>query len=158
MNSIALFQQDDGSFDVLIEDGDFVLDNTLYSDIAAALFSDRPAQPDDPLPYPGADRRGWWGDAYAAMWGFPGDQWGSRLWLLDRAVLDQDTLNRAREYCDEALSFLVDDQLAKSVATVCTIMPTSNSWMQISVTVTLPDGTLDPNAYNYVWKGNSNAV
>lgn len=84
----------------------------LKSAVIISLFSDRRANPDDALPDPAAaDRRGWWGDNFAAQ----GDQIGSRLWLLSREKQLSSVLLRAKEYCKEALQWLIDDGIAKSI-------------------------------------------
>lgn len=150
---IGLFQQPDGSFDIRIEDGDIVGDDTLYTALAMSLFTDRRANADDPLPYPNADRRGWWADAYADV---QGDLMGSRLWLLNRAKLTQDTLNRAEEYCEEALQWLVEDKVATSVSAACTVLPANENWMQIVIAVTGLDAV--DTDYQYLWKATINAV
>jgi phage gp46-like protein len=57
-------------------------------------------------------RWGWWGDG---LDGQTNDQIGSRLWLLSRAKVTQQTVIRAREYAEEALQWLVDDGVATRV-------------------------------------------
>lgn len=49
--------------DLAIEGGRLVTDDGLRTAILISLFTDARANDDDPLPEPGADRRGWWGDA-----------------------------------------------------------------------------------------------
>lgn len=74
--------------------------------ILNSLFSDRRADEDDELPVDeGEDRRGFWADS----------DWGSKLWLLDRAKETQETINKAREWAEESLAWLVDDGLALTV-------------------------------------------
>lgn len=75
--------------------------------VVISLFTWRRANPDDELP--GEDRFGWWGDTYPTE---QNDKIGSRLWLLSRAKLVNQTLIRAEEYVREALQWLVDDGVA----------------------------------------------
>lgn len=82
----------------------------LVRAVVVSLFTWRRANPDDELP--ASDLMGWWGDSYAEI---AGDKIGSRLWLLSRSTLTQDTLRRAQEYATEALQWLLDDQVATSV-------------------------------------------
>ena len=82
----------------------------LVRAVVISLFTWRRARPDDELP--GSDRFGWWGDNYAAA---PGDRIGSRLWLLSREKLTARTVERAREYAQEALAWLVEDGVASRV-------------------------------------------
>jgi len=82
----------------------------LVRAVVVSLFTWRRANPDDELP--ASDLMGWWGDSYAEI---AGDKIGSRLWLLSRSTLTQDTVRRAQEYATEALQWLLDDQVATSV-------------------------------------------
>ncbi|MGE0487322.1 MAG: phage GP46 family protein [Gammaproteobacteria bacterium] len=87
-------------------------DDGLETAVILSLFTDRRAADDDALPDGTDDRRGWWGDAYPDL---PGDRVGSRLWLLFREKDMQAVVNRAREYVEEALAWLVEDGIARRV-------------------------------------------
>lgn len=82
----------------------------LIRAVIVSLFTWRRANADDPLP--GADRFGWWGDNFAAV---ANDRIGSRLWLLAREKLTTQTVERAREYTEEALAWLIEDGVATRV-------------------------------------------
>jgi len=82
--------------------------DTLRSAVLASIFSDRRAEDQDTLPA-GSDRRGWWADDPT------GDAFGSRLWLLDRSVLTDETVALAQTYLLEALEWLVEDGVATRV-------------------------------------------
>lgn len=82
----------------------------LVRAVLVSLFTWRRANPDDALP--GDQRQGWWGDSFPTV---PNDRIGSRLWLLSRAKLLPETVNRAREYAEEALRWLVEDGVASRV-------------------------------------------
>jgi len=98
------------SCDWLLRD-DGTLDDTqaLATAVIVALGTDRLADPSDILPNPDDDdRAGWWGDLQAeSIWG--GWPIGSRLWLLKRAKITDETafegstLRRAEFYIYEAL-------------------------------------------------------
>jgi len=85
-------------------------DEPLIRAVTISLFTWRRANPDDDLP--GDQRMGWWGDSFPVV---PNDRIGSRLWLLSRAKLTNDTVLRAKEYADEALEWLVKDGIASRV-------------------------------------------
>ncbi len=87
-------------------------DEGLETAIIISLFTDRRANHDDALPDGGDDRRGWWADAFPEL---EGDRIGSRLWLLFREKDMQSVVNRAREYTDEALAWLVQDGVAQRI-------------------------------------------
>lgn len=82
----------------------------LVRAVVISLFTWRRAEPDDDLP--GNQRMGWWGDSFAPV---QGDRIGSRLWLLSRAKLVQETVELAKEYAREALQWLLDDGVATRV-------------------------------------------
>lgn len=82
--------------------------NPLPRAVIISLFSWRRANPDDNAPVP----MGWWGDTYPTV---TGDRIGSRLWLLGREKIINNTLNRARDYAIEALQWLIDDGVAARV-------------------------------------------
>ena len=82
----------------------------LVRSVVISLFSWRRANPDDELPT--EDRFGWWGDTFATE---QNDRIGSRLWLLSRAKLTDDTVRRSEVYVREALQWLIDDGVAARV-------------------------------------------
>jgi len=98
--------------DFRIESGDLSKDNELRSAVVLSLFSWRRANPDDRLPDDDSGRMGWWGDSYGTT---ADSKLGSRLWLLRREKLTQETITRAVEYCREALQWLIDDRVAQKV-------------------------------------------
>lgn len=94
-------------------------DDGLETAVIISLFTDRRADADDALPGNSTDRRGWWADAYADV---AGDKIGSRLWLLANEKQLQSALQRAKEYAEEALQWLVDDGVVKSVSATAMIV------------------------------------
>lgn len=78
--------------------------------VTISLFSWRRAATDDALD--DADLQGWWGDCAPSE---AGDQIGSRLWLLRRRTLTDDTLRDARDYAEEALRWMTDDEIVTTV-------------------------------------------
>lgn len=57
-------------------------------------------------------RMGWWGDTFAKN---KGDKIGSKLWLLLRQKVTDETLNRAQEYAYDALKWLIDDGICSDI-------------------------------------------
>lgn len=135
MSDIAL-SWDGQVADLDLSGFDFVLDHDLQTPTLVALFSDRRAADADALPDAGGDRRGWWGDSYAA----PGHLIGSRLWLLNRSRDVRDVPLRAREYVREGLGELV--ALGRALSVVATASVPRRDILALSVTVRRPE--LDP--------------
>lgn len=89
-------------------------DAGLETAIRLSLFTDARALEGDELPAGvrefGADLRGWWGSAFMSTGAM-----GSRLWTLKRSALTADTRQRARDYCLEALAWLLTSGIASDV-------------------------------------------
>jgi len=140
-------------YDISLSGPDLLADTGLRTSVIISLFSDRLAEPDDVLPDDSGDRRGYWADALASV---EGDRIGSRLWLLSREKQTNETLNRAREYAEEALQWLVDDGVAQSVHV-------NASWVRsgmlgLIIDITRPDGGQDSFRFEAAWNGELNAV
>lgn len=120
--------------------------NDLRTAIYISLFTDRRANVDDVLPDNSDDPRGWACDDTDG-----GPLLGSRLWLLDRSKQLPDVLNRARDYCHEALQWLIDDDVvARFDIEVEFPQP---GMLGIIVTVYQADGTqLPAMLFSYVWR------
>lgn len=57
-------------------------------------------------------RMGWWGDTFAEN---KGDKIGSKLWLLLRQKVTDETINSAQEYAYESLKWLIDDGICSDI-------------------------------------------
>lgn len=102
--------------DLVRDGGNLETDDTFYTAVLISLFTRRRARSDDALPDPlDQDRGGYWGDSYP---GVEGDLIGSRLWLLNRSKTTNNTLNLAKTYSIEALQWMIDDGIAKTINVV----------------------------------------
>jgi len=113
VSDIQLDAQGGLSFDITMENNDLKMDDSLKTAIIISLFTDRRVTVDE-LPDGESDLRGWWADALNG----DGDQIGSKLWTLKREKITEDLLARAKRYCEEALQWLVEDEIAESVHVV----------------------------------------
>ena len=137
--------------------GDIVLDpnNTdlstdvgLETAIIISLFTDMRAGEDE-LPIREVSRRGWWGDAVADI---PGDQTGSKLWLLHREKELHSVAVRAKQYAEESLKWLIDSKIASKVEVESELL--GNGVLGLAVKITRPGKTeLTEYRYNYNWDG-----
>ncbi|MFZ5746349.1 MAG: phage GP46 family protein [Pseudomonadota bacterium] len=146
MTDIALtFDDDLQAIDLAVEGGDLATDEGLRTAILVSLFTDARASTEDILPQPGADRRGWWGDALAEI---DGDEIGSKLWLVDREKITADAITRAREYAVAATAWLVDDKVASRIEVDAeAIRPQT---MALTIWVYRPTGPARQR-YDFVW-------
>jgi phage gp46-like protein len=109
-----------GDADLAMIDDDLASDRGLVTAVLLSLFTDRRAENDDVPPSgDSSDRRGWWADQFAAV---EGDRIGSRLWLLDRSTLTNETLLKAKGYVAEALQWMIDDKVVASIPVTVTRM------------------------------------
>jgi phage gp46-like protein len=103
--------------DWLFDGNDLATTDTLQTAVLVSLLTDRLANTDDAIPDGSGDRRGWWGDLAVPLADGPpaGDLIGSRLWLLLRRKVDEQTRIDAITYCREALQWLIDDAIAGAI-------------------------------------------
>lgn len=147
MADIALRFEDFAGGDLILEGQDLARDDGLESAVIVSLFTDRRATPeqirigDDP-----ADLRGWWGDYRPSV---DGDQTGSHLWLLRREKQTSEVLTRARQYAEQALAWMIDDKVAKSI-TVTTEYG-QPGWLLIESVIERPNGSRVRYRYDYEW-------
>ena len=128
--------------------GDFGREDTLATAVLLSLLCDRLAQADEVDA--GADRRGWWADAYAAANSDASspESFGSRLWLLMREKQVPQTQSRLRDYVAEALQWMIDDGMVDDV-TVTVFVPRVG-WYVAQVDLEL-DGS--SRRFRFEWNG-----
>lgn len=147
MDAALLFDADTLAADLGIDKGDLVAESGLKTAVLISLFTDRRADADDKLPAEASDRRGWWGDLVPPA---EGDRIGSKLWLLSREKTTDAILNRAREYAREALEWLVEDGVAKSVEVAAEYIRTG--FLAIGITITRPDLREIDFRFQFAWE------
>lgn len=108
----------------------------LETAITMSLLLDAPAQDGDVLPE-GTPKRGFWGDVFDEE----GATLGSRLWLLEGATATEATAQRAKTYAKEALKWLIDEGIVKSIEYTTTVGSES---VTLQVTPTLKSGRVVP--------------
>ena len=129
---------------------DFAREDTLQTAVVLSLMCDRSAQAHEAAA--GADRRGWWADAFRQV--NPIDRagtesFGSRLWLLLREKQIPQTRERVRDYVQEALAWMVEDGMAQAVDVV--VFVPRASWYVADVALQLRAGT---RRFRFEWNGN----
>lgn len=130
--------------DYVIANGDLGFGNDLYTSVLISLFTNM-RNNDDTLPA-NAYKGGWFGDAW-------NDQLiGSRLYLLNRAkkINDQQLLNEAQDYCDEALAWLITDGIASEVDSLAFWL--SPNQLGLNVTITEPNQVTSTLQFGWSWR------
>lgn len=129
---------------MMVANGDITTDSGLRTAVVMSLFTDRRADADDALPDGSSNRRGSWQDQYLDQ---PGDLQGSRLWLLRREKQTTSVLQRAKQYAEEALQWLIDDAVATAVSV--TAVWINDGWLALTVRIDLPSDTPFEDVFNY---------
>lgn len=135
--------------DFAMTGGALQADHDIKTAVLISLFTDRRAEADDVLPFESASRRGWWGDALNPR------RIGSRLWLLGREKQLREVVIRAREYAEEALAWLVEEDIAKRVVVTAEIVQTG--WIGLVVRVERERAMPARFRYEFAWQ-NASAV
>lgn len=128
--------------DLVVADGDIVMDATLRTPVIISLGADRLAHADDVLPDgPAGDRRGWWGDAPLDDGSAP-DLIGSRLWLLRRGKAQQQTSRQAELRASESLAWMLRDGAAARIEpTAAMRMLNGTERLELAIAISQRDGT-----------------
>ena len=116
------------------EEGD-----TFETPVALSLFTDRRASAAELALFglPPSANRGWPGDSFPET---AGDAWGSLLWLLDRALRNDETLAHGKQFAEQALAWMVADGAAQRVTATATWIG-SSSYMQLAIEIVKADST-----------------
>jgi phage gp46-like protein len=134
--------------DLAFDGFDFAVDGGLRSAVIISLFSDARVAADD-LPAGEDDPRGFWADGVAPS--EPGDNTGSRLWLLERAKLTDADLRRAEDLAREALAWMIQDGVAKRItARARRLREGATAGLGLQIAVERPDGQ---SRFEFAWGG-----
>lgn len=128
--------------DASLDQYDLRSENGLRTAVMLSLFADRRAGSDDIVD--DDDKRGWWADMFAAR------PIGSRLWLLDREKDLPEVVNKAHDYAREALEWLVEDGIAKTVEVDVT--SESAEHLEIHVRIKRPNNDLLKMKFQRRWQ------
>jgi phage gp46-like protein len=139
---LKLFTTDNATgFDIALDGHDLATDSGLTTAVMVSLYTDRRADNDDEIPDGTTDRRGCWMDM------FDDHIQGSRLWLLGREKELPNVLQRAREYAEEALQWLIDKGVVMAVSV--TAERAGRGMLALRVVLTLPDNSQFDDVFNY---------
>lgn len=122
------------NFDLVVDSDDLKTDEGLRTSVIVSLFTDRRVTPEE-VPAEETSRRGWWADQFSEI---EGDQIGSKLWLLRREKQTEQTRKRAQEYAEEALSWMLEDNLAQSVTVEAEWI--SPGFLGLGISIQRPEG------------------
>lgn len=143
---------DTNEFDIDIFHWELESDDGLNTAILRSLFENARVTVDE-LNAGETDRAGFWGDTVDNP---DADANGSKLWLLDRGKTTDETLEQAREYCEEALQWLIDDSIAESVTVTTDFY--DKFTLAIQIEIQRPGVDRKSSKFDYVWEIRANGV
>ncbi|MDR6350827.1 phage GP46 family protein [Pantoea sp. SORGH_AS_0659] len=120
----------------------YQLTDPLTRAVVISLFTWRKAGKDD-VP---EEVNGWWGDTFPTV---QNDRIGSRLYLLKRSKLTNQTPLKAREYIAEALQWLTADGVAARVDVTAQRLGINS--MSASTVIRKQDGTTLTLSFDDLW-------
>lgn len=139
---------EDGLGTIEVEDGDLIRDAGLETAILLSIFTDKRATQEAVEIAGVSDLRGWWGDGFS---GIAGDQIGSFLWLLERAKIVPQMLTQAESYIRDALAWMLEDGLVKSIS--ASVIRAGLEGIQLDIIVQRPERSeVVTFKYYYNWK------
>jgi phage gp46-like protein len=132
--------------DLVLDQSDLQCDDGLETAILISLFTDHYVSSSE-LPAEELSQRGWWGDSVSFI---PDDTIGSKLWLLQREKITAETLQRAKSYAEQALQWLIDDNIVKSLEVSVTRSRIDALWIEIILI--RPSGERLSLRYENIWQ------
>lgn len=107
---VKIEEDEEGIFDIPMVNGDLATIDGLETALGTSVFTDKRA---DAGVVPEAfNRRGWGGNILTKIVNF---ELGSVMWLLEQSRLDQDALNRSKDYIQDALQWALTTGVADTI-------------------------------------------
>jgi len=139
-----IFDNSQGVCDWVLTGDDLDTSDDLETAVLFSLFTDCRA-PDGTVPPDGTtDLRGCWID------GVEGFSMGSMLWTIENGKKAGSMLTHARTICEQALQWLIDDGVVGAISVATTWR--NGSTLNITITLTAPDGSDRTFTYGWAWK------
>jgi phage gp46-like protein len=123
--------------DVAVRAGDLEAETGLETAVIISLFTDARDQ----------GERGHWADALT------GERTGSKLWRLEREKLTPIVARKHEEAAKEALAWMVQDNIAKSVNVTAEIQ--SPDRINLLIEITRPNDKVEAFRFNDIWNEQS---
>ena len=139
------------SADLVLANGDLATDDGLETAVLISLLCRRRADADDAVP-PGADRGGWWGDAYLPpLADGSADYIGSKLWLDRNLEATVANGNRILSHIREALAWMISDGVAASIDVTGTWQSATSFAPVIEIAQIGTGGAAASRQFNLLW-------
>lgn len=137
-------QGGDNYFDISFTDGDFTLERGLQTAMQMSIFCEQRIEDDQ---VPPSQRGGWVGNILQPIQGY---QQGSLVWTKYQSNMNPQLKSVLEGYLDDAFSWMIDDGIAKDVASEVNLL--ANYKIQAKITITQNDVTQIPPQYYDLWQ------
>ena len=146
MSDLALYRRDDGNFDLAFDEskGDLLTTESLENSVVMSIGSYARERNLGNVANLKPTVGGWWGDALDAK-----GTLGGYLYEAFPGKLTDSTARSVEKLCSEALAWLIDDGVAKSVD--CTAAIANQETMNVNITVKRPEGGDEAFLYELNW-------
>ncbi len=148
-----IWDNEKGVGDIAFTDNDLVTTEGLETAVILSLFCDARAADDDVIPdhLRSTNKRGFWGDSTSEK---DGDRVGSKLWLLARAKTEQEALDMAKLWGEEALKWMLDEDIAAKIDVEALRGGTLTGSLRIDIRVNIfrKDGEITALEFQSAWE------
>lgn len=139
------FFGDENQLDIVLNNSEIQTDESLKIPVFISLFTDARCEENE-VPKGQYSRRGFWGDAIF------GEKTGSKLWLLERAKYNNETLIKLKEYAKNSLQWMITDGLAKEIDITTDF--NKNNIINLLIKIKKPSGNVENIYIDNLWEKN----
>lgn len=140
MSDLRLSKTSKQDFDLVLNDGDLVLSDSLQMSVILSIATWCRNENFDGSAIIEPSIGGWWADAVNEL------PLGSRLWTLFKEKLNDVTIEKAKALVKEALKWMIDDGVAKDVIVNARIL-NERKTAEFVIEILKPSG--DPESFKY---------
>lgn len=146
MSDLALFRRSSGDFDLAFDEvkGDLLTSDSLENAVVISIGTYARERNLGKVANLKPNVGGWWGDALDEKGNL-----GGYLYEAFPGKLTEVTARSVENLISEALSWMVEDGVAKSVG--CKAEIADEETMNVTITIQRPDGSDDAYAYEIKW-------
>lgn len=137
------FFDDEYQLDLVLNNSEIQTDESLRMPVLVSLFTDARCEKNE-IPKGQTSQKGFWGDAIL------GEKTGSKLWLLDKSKLNNETLIKYKEYAQDALKWMITDGIAKEIK--ITSEYNLKNELILLIQIKKPSGEIESITINDLWK------
>ncbi len=137
------FFADEYHLDLVLNNSEIQIDESLRMPVLISLFTDARCEKNE-IPKGQTSQKGFWGDSIL------GEKTGSKLWLLDKSKLNNETLIKYKEYAQDVLKWMITDGIAKEIKV--TSEYNLKNELILLIQIKKPSGEIESITINDLWK------